>query len=459
MRLSRRRLIPLALGFSVATAAAQPTAIDAAIDIAIRAMLDATDAERVEALVAPLAVMGDRGAIAPMIQLLYWLEPEMHPPIAAALATLTGADHGESWFDWMVWQQDNPQNTPYGGFGALQAELFAGLDSRFARFLKPGMAHGIRLEEIVWGGVTVDGIPALDHPTVIPALAAEYLNADDRVFGVLLGGQARAYPLRIMAWHEMVNDTLGGVAISLAYCTLCGAGILFDGRVAGRDAPLTFGSSGLLWRSNKLMYDRQTDSLWNQFTGRPVSGALYGTPTALSVLPVVITSWAEWRAAHPQTTVLSQETGFVRDYGAGVAYRAYFASPALYFPAGVKDGRLGAKDLVFGVRVAGGVKAWPLARFAGGAVLHDPVGLIDVVLVGDEGRQEVRAYEAEGRRFAAAGPGRLRDASGEWQIEEAALRGPGGRTLPRLPGHVAYWFAWAGYFPETAPASMPAARP
>ena len=107
-----------------------------------------------------------------------------------------------------------------------------------------------------------------------PASAASYLNPDDPVFGVEINGDARAYPLRIANWHEMVNDVVGGVPVSLAYCTLCGSGILFDGRVAGRAEPFTFGSSGLLYRSNKLMYDRQTDSLWEQLAGHPVTGSL-----------------------------------------------------------------------------------------------------------------------------------------------------------------------------------------
>ena len=457
MPFARRRFFALALAAALPPSVAGAGVQDTAIDAAIRAMLDSDDVDRIATLAAPLMVMGDTGAVAPLIQLLYWLQPELHPPIAAALAQLTRTDHGESWFDWMVWQQDHPEFVPYAGFTALLSELLQGLDARFARFLYPDMAHSIRLEEIVWGGVSVDGIPALDHPTVIPAVAANYLNDDDRVFGAMIAGQARAWPLRIMAWHEMVNDTLGGVPVSLPYCTLCGAGILFDGRVAGRPAPFTFGSSGLLWRSNKLMYDRQTDSLWNQFTGRPVAGALSGTNTALAVLPLVTTTWRAWRLAHPQTTVLSLDTGFVRDYGPGVAYRAYFASPALYFPAGVGDSRLAPKDRVFGLRTTGGVKAWPLALFAGGAVLHDSVGLVDVVLVGNAEAEEVRAYEAEGRRFTQPAPGLLRDPAGDWTIEEALLRGPGGRTLARLPGHVAYWFAWAGYFPDTA--SIPPPRP
>ena len=130
------------------------------------------------------------------------------------------------------------------------------------------------MEEIAWGGVLVDGIPALDNPRMTTASAASYLNPDDPVFGVEINGDARAYPLRIANWHEMVNDVVGGVPVSLAYCTLCGSGILFDGRVAGRAEPFTFGSSGLLYRSNKLMYDRQTDSLWEQLAGHPVTGSL-----------------------------------------------------------------------------------------------------------------------------------------------------------------------------------------
>src|SRR5712692_4251583 len=102
----------------------------------------------------------------------------------------------------------------------------------------------------------------------------------------------------------MINDVVGGVPVSLAYCTLCGAGILFDGRIGGRTEPFTFGSSGLLYRSNKLMYDRQTDSLWNQFTGRPVVGPLTGSKIDLKVLPLVQTSWSDWRSRHKNTRVL-----------------------------------------------------------------------------------------------------------------------------------------------------------
>ena len=131
----------------------------------------------------------------------------------------------------------------------------------------------------------------------------------------------------------MFNDVVGGVPVALAYCTLCGSGILFETLVEGRSEPFVFGSSGFLYRSNKLMYDRQTNSLWNQFLGRPVVGPLTGSGLEFKIRPVAITRWGDWRDRHPQTKVLSLETGYARDYRPGKPYGAYFASPELMFPA------------------------------------------------------------------------------------------------------------------------------
>jgi len=389
---------------------------------------------------------GDRSSVAVLIQLLRWL-PEYGDVLAARLEALTGAHVGPHWFDWMLWQQDHPDFPRYSGYAGFLADLLARIDPRFRRFVYDGIAHEIRIEEIAWGGVTVDGIPALDNPAMTTASAASYLNPDDPVFGVEINGDARAYPLRIANWHEMVNDLVGGVPVSLAYCTLCGSGILFDGRVAGRAEPFTFGSSGLLYRSNKLMYDKQTDSLWEQFTGRPVVGRLAGSKIELKVLPLVLSSWSEWRSRHPETRVLSLDTGFRRDYGPGVAYREYFASPKLMFPALVKDQRLRQKDLIFGVRVPGGVKAWPLAALADSAVINDHIGFVDVVVIGDTSGRGARAYDGGRHRFVrSASPDEVLAGVERWRVTESALVGPGGESLPRLPGHVAYWFAWAGYF-------------
>ena len=418
------------------------------LDSAVHRVLSPAPQESREAI-DWLVRHGDRSSVAVLIQLLRWL-PEYQDVLAARLEALTGAHVGPHWFDWMVWQQDHPDFPRYPGYAGFLADLLARVDPRFRRFVYDGIAHEIRIEEIAWGGVVVDGIPALDNPAMTAASVASYLNPDDQVFGVEINGDARAYPLRIANWHEMVNDVVGGVPVSLAYCTLCGSGILFDDRIAGQAEPFTFGSSGLLYRSNKLMYDRQTDSLWEQFTGRPVVGRLTGSKIELKLLPLILSSWSEWRSRHPETRVLSLETSFRRDYGPGGAYREYFASPDLMFPALVKDHRLRQKDLIFGVRVPGGVKAWPLATLADRAVINDHIGFMDVVVIGDAAGRGARAYEGRGRRFArGTSPDEVLAGDVRWRVTEGALVGPGGESLPRLPGHIAYWFAWAGYYENT----------
>ncbi|MEM7238440.1 MAG: DUF3179 domain-containing protein, partial [Pseudomonadota bacterium] len=304
----------------------------------------------------------------------------------------------------------------------------------------------IRFEEITWGGVRVDGIPALDHPVHVSAGEAGYLLDDDPVFGVEINGDARAYPLRILGWHEMVNDVVGDVPVALAYCTLCGAGIVFETSVKGQDEPFIFGSSGLLYRSNKLMFDRATNSLWNQFTGEPVGGPLSGSGISLPVRPVTITRWADWRARHPQSQVLSQETGYVRDYGSGVVYRDYFASPDLMFPTLVGDeSRVARKEFVFGIRAPGGARAWPITAFAEEPVINDRVGLGSVVLIGNAATRTVRAYARDEHTFGAGAEGTVTGPDGTWAVTESALIGPDGQHLPRVPGHLSYWFAWDGF--------------
>ena len=434
--ITRRATILLACLFGL-PAAAEPVASTAA------ALLDPRADIRSSAIRA-LGDSHDLTAVAPLIQHLYWSQESEQRNVVAALAALTGQTFS-TWFDWQVWEQEQAGLTPFAGYDAWLAEVLARVDPAFRRFVGAGVAHRIRLEEIVWGGVKVDGIPALDHPRTTNAAEAQWLAGDDWVFGAEINGDARAYPLRIVDWHEMVNDVVGGVKVSLAYCTLCGAAILFDSTAAGRPA-FDFGSSGLLYRSNKLMYDRQTDSLWNQFTGEPVVGRLANSGIRLTILPVVSTRWSVWRQQHPATTVLAEQTGFSRDYRAGAAYGAYFASGSLMFPAAVAD-PAHQKEFAFGLRVPGGVKVWPLDRFAGGAVINDRVGFLDVVLIGDSRDRTVRAYERQGRRFGATAlPDRLGAAGETWQVTEAALIGPHGQSLRRLPGHLGYRFAWDGYF-------------
>ena len=216
-----------------------------------------------------------------------------------------------------------------------------------------------------------------------------------------------------------------------------------DLETLGIKEPFTFGSSGFLYQSNKLMYDRQTDSLWNQFTSEPVSGKLKDSGVALKIRPVVITSWGDWKKQNPQTKVLSLKTGFRRDYGSGVVYRDYFSSKDLMFPAlGDESRKLSQKDQIFGMRVEGGIKAWPLDAFKEGRVINDRVGSVNVVLIGDPKTRTVRAYERQNFKFDS----NLKAEDGQqWTLTESALEGNTQQKLKRLPGHISYWFAWAGY--------------
>ena len=363
--------------------------------------------------------------------------------IAELLAILTGENRGKDWSDWMLWLQAHPEVKPFKGFTTFESQLFANIDPEFRVFVYPGVDHEIRIEEIVWGGVQKDGIPALTNPSFVRAKEAKYLNNSDLIFGVEINGDVRAYPYRIMDWHEMFNDVVGGVPVSLAYCTLCGSGILFDGRVDGREEPFVFGSSGFLYRSNKLMYDQQTHSLWNQFTGRPVVGELTGSGIQLKILPVVTTTWGQWKKQYPKTKVLSADTGYIRGYRPDKAYGRYFNSPDLMFPALTNDKRLNPKDKVFGLRITGAEKAWPLKTFQGGKVINDRVGVIDVVLIGDTESRTVRAYRSAGKKFEREGKdlNTVKHDGQTWQVTEAALLGSDGYGLARLPGHLAYWFA------------------
>ncbi|MBC7336547.1 MAG: DUF3179 domain-containing protein, partial [Clostridia bacterium] len=205
---------------------------------------------------------------------------------------------------------------------------------------------------------------ALTDPPVISAEKATYLTAGDRVAGVRIGEQARAYPLRILTYHEVVNDHLAGVPIAVTYCPLCDSLVVFDRRTDL--GVLEFGVSGLLYNSNVLMYDRggRPESLWSQIAARGVSGP--GAGKELKTLPVVLTTWADWRARFPHTTVLSPKTGHVRDYGVN-PYARYFVRDELMFPVRPLSRRLPLKTPVLGVWVGNQARAYPLSAF-------DPAG-------------------------------------------------------------------------------------
>ncbi|MEM8791595.1 MAG: DUF3179 domain-containing protein [Pseudomonadota bacterium] len=453
MFLTRRTaLAGMAASSALPMAPTRALAEDDATATAIRDLLIASKS-RYEAAITHIDQRRGDDLIAPLIFALRYT-PNSEEPILALLHGMTGNHTARTWHEWMLWQEAHPEHVPHPAFIDMKRDVFLSIDPYFDVFLKPEHLKRermkIRFEEIAWGGVRKDGIPSIDNPILVGADApeAEYLLDTDLVFGVSINGDARAYPLRIMGWHEMFNDTIGGVPLAMAYCTLCGSGILFEtGGIKGFEEPLVFGSSGFLYRSNKLMFDRQTHSLWNQFTGKPVSGDLVDSGIELKQRPIAIAPWKDWKEKNPETKVITLRTGFSRDYGSGVVYRDYFASPNLMFPAQVDESRLKQKEYVFGVRIFGGAKAWALKAFEGGRVLNDEVAGNPLVLIGNTAGRTVRAYERNNLRFTAGRNPEELIAEGDqiWTVKEETLVGPDGAKLPRVAGHIAYWFAWDGY--------------
>ncbi len=271
----------------------------------------------------------------------------------------------------------------------------------------------IPADEILSGGPPRNGIPALTNPKFVPTSETEWLRPDDRLLALEVAGVAKSYPLRIINWHEVVNDRIGGEPIVVTYCPLCGTGMAFDPRVGGR--ALTFGVSGLLYNSDVLMYDGQTESLWSQIRRQAVTGPMKGA--RLEMIPLVHTTWGRWKEQHPDGLVLSRETGHARDYDRD-PYLQYARTPGTMFPIGHKDGRLPEKEMILGITRGNGTAAFPLERLAGWPrPVRAPVGGQDLF---------VYYFPESGTAFATTLDGDL------------------------VPATLAYWFAWSAFHPETS---------
>ena len=325
----------------------------------------------------------------------------------------------------------------------------------------------VPLDEIVSGGPPPDGIPAIDRPVfVAPAAADAWLRPQEPVLALEVGGDARAYPLQILMWHEIVNDTVGGRAVAVTFCPLCNSGLVFDRTVGG--VTLDFGTSGKLYRSDLVMYDRQTHSLWAQLEGRAIVGAHAGT--RLAALPANTLAYADWKAARPGGRVLSRDTGHARRYGEN-PYEAYDTPDSVPFLYdGRPDPRRPPKERVVGVVVAGAARAYPWPILVAGGVVHDALAgeaLVVFYRPGalsalDDARMDrsraVGATAVFSRRVAdrllafepTADGFRDRETGTAWNLLGHAVRGPlAGRRLRPIQHVDAFWFAWAAFHPTT----------
>jgi len=372
------------------------------------------------------------------------------------LETQTGKRFDVFLNGWRQWMWSLPY-APHPDYAVFKGAVYGQIDPRMQRFFPPQAKSTIRLDEIDWGGVPVNGIPPLRYPKVLKATDASFLRDGNIVFGVVVNGEARAYPKRILAWHEMAIDRLGGAEITVVYCTLCGTVIPYDSVVAGKLR--RFGTSGLLYRSNKLMFDEETMSLWSTLEGKPVVGVLANTGLQMTSHAAVTTTWGEWRAEHPDTTVLSLDTGHKRDYREGAAYRDYFGNDRLYFQVPASDTRLKnkAEVLVLTVKAPVGGAAQPVAIVADflkkTPVFHfEAAGRRLLAVTSKAGANRIydlRGHDVVFQSTAPSGP--LIDTKGRrWVQSEAALTLEGEDvTLPRVVAQRAFWFGWYAQFPET----------
>lgn len=363
----------------------------------------------------------------------------------------TGEDFGTDINAWYKWLWNTPE-TKTSGYDRFKADFYKGIDTRFETYFKGrGQTARIRLDEIRWGGVKQDGIPPLRQPKMLNAEQAGYLDDNDVVFGIEVNGDVRAYPKRILAWHEMFVDTVGGVDVAGVYCTLCGTVILYETKLNGVSHDM--GTSGFLYRSNKLMYDKATQSLWNTIKGEPVLGPLVGRDIALQHRSVVTTNWGEWKRRHPKTKVLSLETGHRRNYAEGVAYHEYFATDRLMFNTPYNDERLKNKDEVLALRF----KSNPHEQVAisekylrDNPVYKDSLGDQNILVLTDKSGAN-RVYDPKDIEIMSFdGDMTVLDASGQsWTVGESQLISETGQVLKRLPYHRAFWFGWHASYPNS----------
>jgi len=353
------------------------------------------------------------------------------------------------------------------GAGSTSAQPDAGLGIDTAGWKTDFSEHSVPLSEFVSGGPPRDGIPPIDEPSYVSQDEAEdFLSDREPVLVVEQSGEARAYPLQILVWHEIVNDELEGRPIAVTYCPLCNSSVVFDRRVGGDE--LTFGTTGNLRNSDLVMWDRQTESWWQQLTAEAVVGELTGTK--LEVLPAQTLSFEDFRAAYPQGDVLSRDTGFQRDYGTNpyVGYDETAEEEPFLFE-GETDNRLPPKARVTALFSDDETLVIPFERLEAEPVVNEDVGggpavvfydpevasTLDEETIADSrsvgtaaaferrvGRREL-TFELRGDRFVD------RETGSEWDITGRAVSGPlAGEELRPIRHDEQFWFALAAFLPD-----------
>lgn len=352
-----------------------------------------------------------------------------------------------------------PTATPYSDFDAPpEGRITRGWGTDFSK-------HSVPYDEIFSGGVPPDGIPPIDNPQYHDVSDPPSWTKDaEPVVVVEINGDARAFPLSIMIWHEIVNDVIGGVPVSVTYCPLCNTAITFDRRIDG--GALDFGTSGNLRNSDLVMYDRQTQSWWQQITGEAIVGTLTGTK--LDFIPSQLVSWSDFRESFPEGKLLSRDTGNARNYNAApyTGYDELDNVPFLF--TGQFDDRLVPMERIIGLSVGDTSVAYPFGGFDNVGVVNDSIEGTEIVVFYSDGalsafstgseHAEVGSsgvfdpiLNGEKLTFAIKSDAIIDEGSGStWNILGEAIDGPlAGEKLASVVHANHFWFAWAAFNPDT----------
>jgi hypothetical protein len=314
----------------------------------------------------------------------------------------------------------------------------------------------VPLDQIVSGGPARDGIPSIDNPKFVSTEDAG-LQDSDLILGLNINGDIRAYPLKILVWHEIVNDEVGGTPVAVTYCPLCFTNQVFNRTIDGQTAE--FGTSGKLYNSNLVMYDRTSESLWSQALGQAIVGERAGKK--LERIPFDVAFWREWKALYPETKVLSQDTGFGRPYGVD-PYGDYYTNPDILFPLSHHDDRLRVKEIVIGVENDDKHKAYCVADIESKKIVNDEIEGKQIALVSLQPFM-VRVFDRtvslennsnDTLEFEYDSSSNLlidKQTGTKWNFDGQAIKGKmKGKSLTRLPFDEGFWFSWVAFHPDTS---------
>ena len=312
-----------------------------------------------------------------------------------------------------------------------------------------GVKHSIPLDRIKGGGPPKDGIPSIDNPVFVEIQNSDFMSDSDTVIGLEINGEAKAYPIFILVWHEIVNDRVGDVPVSVTYCPLCYTNQVFERIIDGRE--VEFGTSGKLYNSNLLMYDRFTESYWSQALGIAVKGELTGY--RLNLIPFDVITWGDWKKLHPDTLVLTTDTGYIRSYATD-PYGNYYTEPRIMFPVEHKDDRLNPKEIIIGFNQDDVYKAYKQDDIESKILINDFVGDTPVMLVSlfsENSRAFERTVNGNTLDFVYD-DGKILDmqTNSEWNYDGLSVSGENvGMQLKRMPIEPGFWFEWVAFHPQT----------